>query len=377
MELGSWIADRMAGRLVGPDTCRQVEPKVMDLLFALGAEPGRVLSRGELLDMLWPRVTVGEDALARCIFKLRAALRDGPGDVCTVETIPKRGYRLVVTPRFAGAAPGASLAKRARPRHAVHVLLVVAALASGAFLATRASRASGVNEQTIDRARDAYSQYSVRENDAAIALFTRVLAGEPANAAALAGLSGALVQRVIRWPDGVERPVSGSRLQHALRSGRLAGAGERRQLTHALDLADAAVRAEPRAFEAHQTRALVLASLGRRSEAAAVNRHAIRLNPLAWGAMINLADLLDLDGRKAEAAEMMARAYESMHLAYRSEPARIRPWFAAVGTDIARRHLQLGNRDAAIEWYARTVRDHPQAAEAAGELRLLLIRTTH
>lgn len=43
----------------------------------------------------WPDVTVGEDTLARSVSKLRKALGDDPKAPRFIETIPKRGYRLI------------------------------------------------------------------------------------------------------------------------------------------------------------------------------------------------------------------------------------------------------------------------------------------
>ena len=96
LHLGEWRADHATGRLTRDGETRNVEPRVMDLLFLLAAEPGRVFSRTEILAALWPNVTVGEDTLARCVFKLRRALDDDREAPRFIETIPKRGYRLIV-----------------------------------------------------------------------------------------------------------------------------------------------------------------------------------------------------------------------------------------------------------------------------------------
>jgi len=371
LRLGPWTADRMTGRLEGPGATRPVEPKVMDLLFLLAAEPGKVVGREALHSALWPGVTVGDDSLARCVFKLRTALRDGPDRSFAVETIPKRGYRLVETAAGRGEAAGRPRPLRWRVR-AVAAAVLLAAAGLGASLSAP-GRADG-RQQTIERARDAYFQYSLEENEAAAELFERVLAENPHDAQALAGLSSVVVQRLLRWPGGRELKVTGSRLQAALRSGRLGGRSEKAQLGWALVLAQRAVSSDPGDPEVQRSYGLALAALNRRAEAAAAYDRAMAADPRAWGAMINRADLFDLEGRPEAAVEVLERAYDSMDGAYRDQPARVRPWLAAVGTDVARRHLALGDRGSALRWYRRTLHDNPQAAEARRALRDLTPR---
>jgi adenylate cyclase len=71
-----------------------LRPKSLDLLLALARHPGRVLSRDELFDAVWPKVTVTEDSIAQCIREVRRAIGDPEGRV--LRTIIKRGYCLDV-----------------------------------------------------------------------------------------------------------------------------------------------------------------------------------------------------------------------------------------------------------------------------------------
>ena len=102
IKLLEWDVDYRAGRLIRDDEVRNVEPKVMDLLFLLASEPDHVFGRDEILGLLWPRVTVGEDALSRCVFKLRRALDDDPRNPRFIQTVPKRGYRFIAHSKRAG-----------------------------------------------------------------------------------------------------------------------------------------------------------------------------------------------------------------------------------------------------------------------------------
>lgn len=75
----------------------RIEPKVMDVLVYLASRQGAVVSRSELLDEIWRRVVVNEEALTRTISELRRALEDAGEDRKYIKTIPKRGYCLVHT----------------------------------------------------------------------------------------------------------------------------------------------------------------------------------------------------------------------------------------------------------------------------------------
>lgn len=78
-----------------------LEPRVMQVLVALGRMGGEPVSREMLIDRCWAGRVVTDGALNRSIAQLRKALRD-PG--IQIETIPRVGYRLVVAPAaLAGA----------------------------------------------------------------------------------------------------------------------------------------------------------------------------------------------------------------------------------------------------------------------------------
>ncbi|HLY57624.1 MAG TPA: winged helix-turn-helix domain-containing protein [Stellaceae bacterium] len=64
--------------------------RAFDLLLALTERPGAVLSKHELLDIVWPGVVVEENNLAVQVATLRRAL--GPHQAL-IQTVPGRGYR--------------------------------------------------------------------------------------------------------------------------------------------------------------------------------------------------------------------------------------------------------------------------------------------
>ena len=78
----------------GAETVR-IEPKAMEVLAMLAERAGDAVAREDLLAAIWPGVVVGDDALTQAVIKLRKALGDAAREPKYIETIAKRGYRLV------------------------------------------------------------------------------------------------------------------------------------------------------------------------------------------------------------------------------------------------------------------------------------------
>src|SRR5271169_6088091 len=72
-------------------------PKVTELLIALVQAAGKVLTREELVQRLWPDTVVEEGSLTSHISLLRKALGEDPKAQDLIETLPKRGYRFVAS----------------------------------------------------------------------------------------------------------------------------------------------------------------------------------------------------------------------------------------------------------------------------------------
>ncbi len=88
-------------QLVGPGGSWQVEHKVMQLLVVLAKAGGGAVGRDEIIEICWEGRVISEDALNRCVSRLRKALQPDPRLV--VEAVPKIGYRLRVLETGAGA----------------------------------------------------------------------------------------------------------------------------------------------------------------------------------------------------------------------------------------------------------------------------------
>ena len=75
----------------------QVEPKPMEVLYALASRNGEVVSRQDLIDEVWGVAFGGDESLTRAISLLRKVLPDH------IRTIPKRGYVFTAEPEAAAA----------------------------------------------------------------------------------------------------------------------------------------------------------------------------------------------------------------------------------------------------------------------------------
>ena len=97
--IGDWFVDPATNELRRGSERVRIEPKAMEVLMLLAERPGRVVGRDELFAGVWPGVVVGDEALTQSVIKLRRALGDNPRAASYIETISKRGYRLIAAVR--------------------------------------------------------------------------------------------------------------------------------------------------------------------------------------------------------------------------------------------------------------------------------------
>lgn len=83
-----------------------ISPKAFEVLCYLVANAGRVVTKDELLNVVWPESFVEESNLAQHVFSLRKALGDRAG--CIV-TIPGRGYQFTAQVQVVATRPEAQL----------------------------------------------------------------------------------------------------------------------------------------------------------------------------------------------------------------------------------------------------------------------------
>jgi DNA-binding winged helix-turn-helix (wHTH) protein/TolB-like protein len=113
-----------------------IEPRVMQALVALARRCGAVVSRDELIQHCWEGRVVGEDAINRCLAKVRRITERMQG--VALETVPRVGYRLVETaPEAPAATARRAPAWRARRKPLVWAGAVLVLLGIVAFFGYR------------------------------------------------------------------------------------------------------------------------------------------------------------------------------------------------------------------------------------------------
>ena len=134
-QLGAWLVQPSLNSVSRNGTAVQLEPKVMSVLVCLAERAGEPLSKEQLLQKVWPDTFVGESVLTRSISELRRVFEDEAKDSRVIQTIAKRGYRLVapVTPtNGAGSRATAHVIEsvddkpRTHPRRWIWTLAIVA-----------------------------------------------------------------------------------------------------------------------------------------------------------------------------------------------------------------------------------------------------------
>jgi len=111
--------------VVAGDRREQLEPRIMQVLVALARRRGEVVSRDELNELCWGGRVVGDDAVNRCIGRLRKLAQTYGG--FTVETVPRVGYRLAE----ATDRPWRRILRGRRALAALMALAIVLALGAG------------------------------------------------------------------------------------------------------------------------------------------------------------------------------------------------------------------------------------------------------
>ncbi len=94
--LGEWVVEPLLGRLTRGGTTIGLELKVMDVLLCLAMKPGLLVTRQDLIDTVWATEYISDNTLTHAIAELRSALGDDAKSPSYIETIHRRGYRLLV-----------------------------------------------------------------------------------------------------------------------------------------------------------------------------------------------------------------------------------------------------------------------------------------
>ncbi|MGP1275136.1 MAG: winged helix-turn-helix domain-containing protein [Caulobacterales bacterium] len=374
--IGEWSVDAGANRLYAPGVEREVEARVMDLLMLFAARAGEVLSREDIAAAVWGQVHVNEDALSRSIFKLRKALGDDARNPRFIETVPKRGYRLIapVTWPQSNDAPVRDyrIAALAGGGSAILAVLVAGFALWQAVGSDGDEPPIGASAARLERADGFYAQYTSSDNAAARRLYEAILAEEPANAAALAGLANTMTQSVIRFEGAAGDTTGRTSLSQALSGGWTDTDTARNRLDDAVALAREATEADPHLARGWRALGLALAARRDFEDAEQAYERALVIDPDDWGSLLNMSELYRLTDREAEATPYLAQAWLAMERRYGDDPVAIRPWHSTTGLAVARAMAENGETAQSALWYRRVLARDPLNADAVRELAQLL-----
>lgn len=314
-------------RLEGPAGAVPLEPRVMEVLVYLFRRQGEVVSKEELVREIWDGRFVSDDVVWRSIGELRRALGDDARPPRLLQTVPKRGYRLLPP-----AAPEPVRPPSLWRRRLLAGALGLAGLAAGWYAVDRARATAPLPTPATPEIRDALLQgkYLLQRGTPetlaqSLAPFERAaaLAGRAADrrseAAAWAGLADARHLLVLQRETA---PRTGYPLAEAAARRALAldpGLGE----THATlgsilfryhwdwPAADRelrrAVAAAPGSALVHHDYSWFLVALGRFEEGLAAMRRAQEIDPLSLRANADVGWVLYRIRRTGEAIAAMRR----------------------------------------------------------------------
>src|ERR1039458_10808988 len=89
--------------------------RAFDVLLYFVQNPGKVLTRDELLKNVWTDSFVDENSLAQSISMLRRALDEKPGDNSYIVTLTGRGHQFVAPVQVVAAQNRSSIPEAATP----------------------------------------------------------------------------------------------------------------------------------------------------------------------------------------------------------------------------------------------------------------------
>ncbi|HEY3950802.1 winged helix-turn-helix domain-containing protein [Phenylobacterium sp.] len=305
-EFGAWRVEPARGVLAPLDGGAgetRIEPRLMDLLLLFAGSGGRVVGKQEIVDGVWGGRAIGDDTLAAAVSRLRSALGETPARRY-IETLPKRGYRLVMAPPEGSASGPASRSESNAPPKAAALLAQGRAALANPFPASQAQ---------------------------ARLYFEAAVAEAPGWAPAHAGLANALAAQYLAGGGGgsiaaakacahaavgldPELAPAWAVLGLAILMGDRDFAAADQALRRALAL-------DPDLASAHRHRAFGFAAVGQFVEAERAARRAVELEPVSLMARGQLLQIL-LTARRYRQA--IAAANEALALA----PLSSEGWYA-------------------------------------------------
>jgi len=95
-EFGPWSVIPVRGLMRDGAEERHVEPLVMDVFVVLASHHGEVVTKDQLIEEVWQGRPQTDDVITRCISALRKGLDDDAKAPKYIETVQRRGYRIML-----------------------------------------------------------------------------------------------------------------------------------------------------------------------------------------------------------------------------------------------------------------------------------------
>src|SRR5689334_14577083 len=93
--IGEWLIQPQLNTISLNNDVIRVEPKVMEVLVYLAGHAGEVVSKESLIEAVWADTFVTDGVLTNSIWELRRAFGDEAKNPRFIQTVPKKGYRLI------------------------------------------------------------------------------------------------------------------------------------------------------------------------------------------------------------------------------------------------------------------------------------------
>lgn len=269
IRIGTWVLDHADGTLTSEQTTVRLEPKVLAVLLHLLERHGTVVAHEDLLRGVWKDTHVVPGALARTISLLRTSLGDDAYHPSYIETVPKRGYRLIA--EVEELAPVRPYEPAARLLAAAATVIVLVFLVSQSNVKSNADWTWKFDHQSRAGNETAFEHYS------------RAVDLDPASADAHAGLATVFVFRSHYLPD------------------------RDRWTAAAVESANRALSLDERSAAAARAAGMAYLEVGKLADAEAHYRRALELRPADHNTPLNLGLLLTMTGNVEPAVELLQR----------------------------------------------------------------------
>ena len=100
--VGQWLVQPQLNLIQGPGGDTPVEPKAMEVLVCLAKQAGEVVPKEQLMRTVWADTFVTDEVLTNSIWELRKAFHDDAKNPKVIQTVFKKGYRLIASVSFEG-----------------------------------------------------------------------------------------------------------------------------------------------------------------------------------------------------------------------------------------------------------------------------------